>query len=102
MAEPCPGRARDRLCNGGHEGQKQCQGLLGYLSNYWRHQGDYAESRELSNSKGLEDAKPYSAQQAQFALKSHSSRVSFSIFALCIQDLVYNHRSHCNIAGDIT
>jgi hypothetical protein len=62
MAEPCPGRARDRLCNGGHEGQKQCQGLLGYLSNYWRHQGDYAESRELPNSKGLEDAKPYSAQ----------------------------------------
>jgi hypothetical protein len=38
----------------------------------------------------------------QFALKSDISRVSFSIVPLCIEDLVYNDRSHCNNADDIT
>jgi hypothetical protein len=47
MAESHPGRTGVRLCNGDYEGQYQRKGLLDYLSDYWRHQGDYAESREL-------------------------------------------------------
>jgi hypothetical protein len=62
LAEPCLGGAGDRLCNGSHEGQKQQRGFLGNLSDYCQHQGDYVESHDLSNSKGLEGVKPYSAQ----------------------------------------
>jgi hypothetical protein len=47
MAESHPGRTGVRLCNGDYEGQYQRKGLLDYLSDYWRHQGDYVESREL-------------------------------------------------------
>jgi hypothetical protein len=39
---------------------------------------------------------------AHFALKTHSSKPSFSFVSPCIQDLVYIDRSRCRGPGDIT
>jgi hypothetical protein len=39
---------------------------------------------------------------AHNALKTSSSKASFSLVPPCIQDLVYNDRSRCQESGDIT